>query len=177
MRYRILNLEKALNATRKGEDIMAFASIDVQAGAQDQPHNGVLTIFSRGQGEDLGGLRCSFMIDVEENQELCVFLEKLFKRLSQAMTHPMLGQDFEYSVPLKTRNLQGNVWFVQDVHFSFKHMRQRAKDFVERGVLPFLSGELGISFGELQWWADDAPAMEEKAKYITKTLLSKKEPS
>ena len=173
MPYRVLNLERRLAATGRGDEILAFAPLELRVETDAAPLSGVLTIFRSESPEKVGHLRLQFMVDVESRPDLTPRLRELFRALSRQAVHPLLGQDFEYSVPLKTQAVQDSLWFVQDLHFSFKDQRGRARPFVEEELLPLLAKALPLGCGPLQWWTEDTaqPAGEEKVRIISRSLL------
>lgn len=161
----ILNLEKHL-PSRSLESLYAFAGLELDMDALDMGGRGapdvksapgLMTVSLQEKTGGKGALVFTFIIDARNAPGVRIALDKAFEALNQAALNPHFGQDFEYMMPLKTRETGEDLWFVQELHFEFSNVRAKAREFVERYVVPVLQKHLPLTAPDLQFM-DEAPA-------------------
>ncbi len=154
MPHRIVNLERELKRFSAQEDVFAFSELAFTLPDTPEPLRGLLLISIREKADEAGQLDCTFLLDIAQEHPQRALLDRLFARLAAAGLDPLHGQDFEYMTPLEVRETPHALWFVQVLHFTFAHVRQRARRFVEARLLPSLSRALPVRFNDLSWWRD-----------------------
>lgn len=152
----VMDLKKSVIDLKADEQMIAFAGFALRAPDQGQ---GVLKISAFYRKDGSGYLTLTFVVDTRAEASARGALQKLFGALTEDALRVPLEAELEMmvSAPLGALS-QIPDWYLEECSLYFRKLQGREKWLLDQLLIPALGSVLGLSFGTIEWWLDDADA-------------------